>query len=417
MLNFFKSGYYFFFKWILILVLISIFIGLSIWCFLNSLTWVSTYRDNNLNLIFYLPFAGLLIGYLFYFYGKAIIGGNNLIIDSFFNSQIKISFLITPLIFIATLFTHLFGGSAGREGAGIQISSGFIDTLVKRFNCTQKERKILLKVAVAGGFSAVFGTPFAGIFFAFEFFNIGKPYFKGFFSIMFVAFFATFITRFLGAEHIHLAIHKLPQFEAKFLIYLIICGLLFGSCAYIFSKCLHFFTFFFQGICNFLPLRLFIGGIFILLLFLFVKTDIYLGLGLPTIQKAFVEPQKFEVFLLKMIFTLLTLGSGFKGGEVTPLFFIGSTFGSFLSLYIPLPLDVLAAVGFVSVFAAAANTPIACLIMAIEVFGWRIFPFACITCFIAYYTSGYSSIFKQQKITNFKTFPIKKYLGKRISQL
>lgn len=417
MLNFIKSGLLQNFKWIMCLTFFAIVIELSVHFFLFSLTAATEFRYQNSYLLYFLPFAGLIIGYIYLVYGKTSEGGNNLIIDAFYKAQTKIPIISTPLVYFGTIATHLFGGSAGREGAGIQIAGGYVDYFTRFFKYSENERHLLLKIAVGGGFSAVFGTPFTGIFFAFEFFNIGKPNFKGALSIIYVCLLIDVIATFLGLEHTAYQVDLFPKFEGLFLIYLILAGVLFGLTARLFSWSIFKSTELFRNKIAFLPYRLFIGGCFIVALSLILNTKIYLGIGIPTILDAFVYQQSFEVFILKILFTIITLGSGFKGGEVTPLFFIGATLGSFLSIFIPLPTALLAALGFVCVFSGAANTPIACFILAIELFGFEIIPYALISCCVAYLSSGYSSIFRKQKITNFKMFSKSNVIGKRISEL
>ena len=417
MLRFLKSGLIQNLKWILLLTVFAFIIELSVHFFLFSLTSVTDIRKNNSYLLYFLPFAGLLIGYIYHLYGRSSEGGNNLLIDAYYSAKKQIPLISTPLVYFGTITTHLFGGSAGREGAGLQISGGFVDFLIKQFNYSDKERKTLVKVAVAGGFSAVFGTPFTGIFFAFEFFNIGKPNFKGALSVIYVSLMVEVIATFLGLEHTFYDVKAIPTFQPIYIVYLVLAGIFFGLGAKLFNLCLTYLHKYFARFIPFLPYRLFVGGCIVVILATILNTNIYLGIGIDTILNAFDHTQGFEVFLLKIIFTSITLGSGFKGGEVTPLFFVGATLGSFVSSFLPLPIGLLAALGFVSVFSGAANTPIACLILAIELFGFEIMPYALITCAISYFVSGYSSIFNKQKITNYKLFKRPDYLGKRISEL
>ena len=417
MLNFFKSGFYSNLKWVLLLSVLALVVELSVHFFLFSLGAVTDIRTKNEYLVYFLPFAGLFIGYVYHLLGKSSEGGNNLLIDAYYSSIKRIPLISTPLVYFGTIATHLFGGSAGREGAGLQIAGGYVDFFIRMFKFTDKERHILVKVAVAGGFSAVFGTPFTAIFFAFEFFNIGKPNFKGAISVIYVAFLVEFFSSLLGLEHTFYDVKQIPTFEYIYIFYLIVAGLIFGLSARFFNFSLTNIHKYFARYIPHLPYRLFVGGLLVLILTLVLNTHIYLGIGINTILNAFDQAQGFEVFLFKIIFTSITLGSGFKGGEVTPLFFVGATLGSFVSTFLPLPIGILAALGFVSVFSGAANTPIACLILAVELFGFEILPYALITCIVAYFTSGYTSIFNKQKVTNFKLFKRPEFLGKRISEL
>ncbi|WP_177760600.1 chloride channel protein [Flavobacterium sp. I3-2] len=416
-LNLYKSGFYKNLKWVLLLSFLALVVELSVHFFLFSLNAVTEYRLQNQYLVYFLPIAGFLIGYVYYIFGKSSEGGNNLLIDAYYSSLKRIPLISTPLVYFGTIATHLFGGSAGREGAGLQIAGGYVDFLIRLFRFSEKERHILIKVAVGAGFSAVFGTPFTAVFFSFEFFNIGKPNFKGALSIIYVAFLVEFISNLLGLEHTFYDVKQIPTFEFKYLFYLIVAGVCFGLSARLFNFSLTHIHKYFAKFIPHLPYRLFVGGIIIVMLTLILGTNTYLGIGINTILSAFDHAQGFEVFLFKIIFTSITLGSGFKGGEVTPLFFVGATLGSFLATFLPLPIGFLTALGFVSVFSGAANTPIACMILAVELFGFEIFPYAFITCVISYFISGYTSIFNKQKVTNFKLFKRPEFLGKRISEL
>lgn len=417
MLLFFKSNFYERLKWVVLLTIFAFVIEICVHFFLFSLGRVTNFRLGHSYYIFFLPIAGLFIGYIYHLFGKSSEGGNNLLIDAYYSLNKHVPLISTPLVYFGTIMTHLFGGSAGREGAGIQIAGGFVDFLIKQFKLPKTHRPLLLKIAVAGGFSAVFGTPFTAIFFATEFFNIGKPNFRGILSVLYVALMVDFFASILGLEHVLYDVKFIPDFEWIYILYLSIAGVFFGLAARVFNYSLGNIHKYFARFIPFLPYRLFVGGLIVLALTLFLDTNIYQGIGIDTILIAFDQPQGFQVFLFKILFTSITLGCGFKGGEVTPLFFVGATLGSFISTFLPLPIGLLTALGFVSVFSGAANTPIACFVLAIELFGFEIIPYALITTIVAYVISGYSSIFNKQKITNFKTFKRPEYLGKRISEL
>lgn len=417
MLKFSKSEIISNLKWLLLLTIFSLIIASSISIFLSVLEWATNFNESHLYLVYGLPFAGIFIAILYNKYDKNLNFGTNLLIDSFYNYKIKIPWITVPLIFIGTILTHLFGGSAGREGTALQISGGFSDLLLKWFGCHSNKKNILLKAAIAGGFSAVFGTPLAGLFFAFEFFNIGKPKFKGFISVVYVSFLANYLTLLFGINHTSYQVGNIPQFKWEYIFYLLFAGIVFGNVARFFSLSIKKMTVFFKTYIPNSIVRIFVGGLILVILFKLVNTTDYLGLGIPIIEKSFLIHADYEVFILKLIFTIITLSCGFKGGEVTPLFFIGATLGSFLSYYIPIPIGVFAAIGFVSVFSGATNTPIACVFMAMELFGFQILPFAFICCLTSYFCSGYTSIYTSQKITEHKLLPKMNVIGKKISNL
>jgi H+/Cl- antiporter ClcA len=383
----------FFIKWTFISVLISILIGSVSAIFLISLDWITSTRENNFYLIYFLPLVGLLIGYFYHFYGKNVEAGNKLILQEYDKPKKIIPLKMTPMIYFGTIFTHLFGASAGREGTAIQMSASISDQISRFFHLDIDKRRIILLCAIASGFAAVFGTPFAGILFALELILFKKVSYKSLFPIILSAFGADFICQFLGGNHTQYFILSIPILDSMSIAYTIFAGILFGVVGFLFIQMMKIMTDFFKKTIKFSPLRPFFGGIIILFLILIFQTTEFIGLGIPSIVKSFEQSAAFSSFLLKIIFTVITLSSGFKGGEVTPLFFIGATLGSALAIFIPLPTELLAGIGFVAVFAGATKTPIACSIMGLELFGSEAEVFIITACFIATLSSGYNSIF------------------------
>jgi H+/Cl- antiporter ClcA len=374
----------YFFTWIFISSLISLFVGSSSAFFLMSLDYISSTRENNLYLIYFLPLIGLLIGYFYHFYGKNVDAGNKLILQEYDKPKKIIPLKMAPMIYLGTIFTHLFGASAGREGTAIQMSASISDQFVRIFYLDLEKRRIILLCAIAAGFSSVFGTPFAGIIFAFELVLFKKTSFKSIFPVVLSSLGADIICELIGAKHTQYAILNVPKFEFSTILYTLFAGLLFGLVALIFIQSMKISTRFFQKRLKFLPFRTFIGGIIILSLILLFNTTEFIGLGIPIIENSFHQTSHLSIFAFKILFTVLTLSTGFKGGEVTPLFFIGATFGSALSLFLPLPVGLLAGIGFVAVFSGATKTPIACSIMGMELFGYDAGFFIVISCFTAF---------------------------------
>lgn len=405
-------------KWLLISSLISICIGSAAAGFLISLDWVTNYRENHLWIIALLPICGLFIGYLYHYLGKDVEAGNNLLIDTIHDpKKIKIPFKMAPLVYIGTIATHLFGGSAGREGTALQMAGAIADQFTKPFKLNNEERKIVLIAAIAAGFGAVFGTPLAGALFGLEVFLIGKLRYNALFPAFTSAIIADLVTDFWQAEHTHYHIDSIPTLSIATLLYSILAGIAFGLCAASFSKIMHAITRFFKTKISYAPLQPFIGGCIVALAVLLMGTTRYIGLGVPVIVEAFDHTLPLHDFALKMAFTILTLSAGFKGGEVTPLFFIGATLGSALSLFIPLPTALLAGMGFVAVFAGATNTPLACIVMAIELFGAACGIYVAIACIVAYLLSGHTSIYTAQIIGKAKHSDFNEEEGKSIKDV
>ena len=393
---------------------IGILAGTASALFLVSLDWVGQYREANMWLLALIPLVGLVIGLIYFYLGKEIESGNNLIIENIhIPTGKRIPVKMAPWVLITTLLTHLVGGSAGREGTAIQMSGSLADQLTRIIKLTYDDRKILLIASIAAGFASVFGTPLAGAFFGLEVFLIGKIRYQTLLPALFAALIADYTTQHIWhVGHTTYVIDIVPTLTPTTFAYAIVAGVCFGLTALLFIKSMHALTDLFKSVIIYPPLRPVVGGVFLTALFYALYTlngsTKFIGLGIPSIIDAFQHPAESYDFLLKLFFTVLTLSCGFKGGEVTPLFFIGATLGSALSLVIPLPTALLAGMGFVAVFAGATNTPIACILMAIELFGSNCGVFVAIACVIGYLCSGDAGIYTSQIIGQAKLEALKK---------
>jgi len=404
-------------KWLLICLIIGALIGTASAGFLQSLNWVTNYREANLLIIALLPVAGLGIGLLYYYYGKDVEAGNNLLIDTIHEPKQTIPFKMMPFVYIGTMATHLFGGSAGREGTALQMAGAIADQFSKPFKLSSAERKTLIIAAIAAGFGSVFGTPLAGAIFGMEVFLIGRLKYNSIFPAFAAAIIADIVTKLWNTPHTHYQIDIVPNISFVNLGYAILAGIVFGLCAALFSKTLHCTTSIFKSKIKYPPLRPFIGGVILVTIIYFSGTTKYIGLGIPTIVEAFNQQLPAYSFAIKMGLTILTLAAGFKGGEVTPLFFIGAALGSALALFLPLPVGLLAGMGFVAVFAGATNTPLACTIMAIELFGAECGIYVAIACTVSYLLSGHTGIYGKQVVGESKNSRFSNYLNKRIGDI
>jgi len=383
-------------KWTAICLIIGICSGSASAFFLVTLNWVTDYRENHSWIIWLLPIGGLSIGLLYHYYGKSAAKGNNLILEEYEKPQNTIPLKMAPLVLIGTLITHLFGGSAGREGTAVQMSSAIADQFTSLFKLNPSERKTILILGISAGFASIFGTPLAGALFALELLYFSKINLRSGITSFLVAYIAYFVVEFWQVKHTHYSIPILPDFNIQVVFWVLLSSILFGLAAMIFSRTTHLWARLFNKFISYPPLRPFIGGGILALVFFFMGNNKYIGLGIPTIVDAFHNANKNYDFLLKILFTGFTLGAGFKGGEVTPLFFVGATLGSALSLYIPLPIALLAGLGFVAVFSGATHTPIACTFMGMELFGFESGIYIAIACFVAYLTSGSVGIYSSQ---------------------
>jgi len=389
------------FKWILICVLIGVFSGSASAFFLVSLEFVTQFRIHHDWIIWFLPFGGLLVGLTYYYWGESVVKGNNLLLEEYENPQKIIPFKMAPLVLFGTLITHLFGGSAGREGTAVQMGGAIADQFTKIFKLDNSERKILIILGISAGFASVFGTPLAGAIFALEVLYFSKINLKSILLSFLVAYAAYFTVEFWQVKHTHYSIPEIPQISISTIFYTIIIGVLSGLAALLFSRSTHFWGSLFSKI-KFPPLRPFIGGIILAIAIAGFGFTKFSGLGVPEIVDSFSNQNQWYDFLLKILFTGFTLGAGFKGGEVTPLFFVGATLGSGLSVIIPMPVALLAGLGFVAVFSGATHTPIACTIMGLELFGLQPGIFIAVACIVAYFSSGSVGIYKSQIVSKNK---------------
>ncbi|WP_255039595.1 voltage-gated chloride channel family protein [Lacihabitans soyangensis] len=404
-------------KWTLITAFIGILAGSASAGFLISLDYVTNLRESNLWLIALLPIAGLVVGLMYQYYGKDVEAGNNLLLENIHEPKETIPLKMAIFIYLGTMSTHLFGGSAGREGTALQMAGSLSDQLSKPLKLSKEDRKTLLISAVAAGFGSVFGTPLAGAIFALEFQKVGKMRYNAIFPAFLAAILADLVTNLWQAKHTHYSISHIPQLDLKPLIYSILSGIFFGICAAVFSKSIHKVGYLFKSKISFPALRPFVGGIIVAMAVWLIGSTKYIGLGIPTILASFTEALPYYDFALKMVLTILTLAAGFKGGEVTPLFFIGATLGNALAYLIPLPLDLLAGMGFVSVFAGATNTPLACIMLGIELFGADSAVYMAVAVVTAYLFSGHNSIYTKQIIGETKHRNFKNQVGKNFQEL
>lgn len=386
------------FKWILICLVLGVLVGSISAFFLLSLDWVTNYREIHLWIIALLPLGGLIIGLSYHYYGASVVKGNNLLLEEFHSPKKVIPFRMVPLVLFGTLLTHLFGGSAGREGTAVQIGGAIADQFTKVFKLSKRDRKIILIAGISAGFASVFGTPLAGGIFALEVLILGRIRLDAIIPSFLAAIFANYFCESWNVSHTQYAITKVAEMTPVNLLWSVLAGIIFGLVAMLFSKSTHFWSGLFSKKIKYPPLRPFIGGAILAIAIYSMGTTKYIGLGIPTIVDAFHVDLNSYDFLLKLLFTSFTLGAGFKGGEVTPLFFIGATLGNVLIWFIPLPMELLAGMGFVAVFAGATNTPIACTVMGIELFGIESGVFIAMACSVAYLFSGHTGVYTSQII-------------------
>ena len=317
---------------------------------------------------------------------------------------------MVPLIICGTLLTHLFGGSAGREGSAVQMGASISDQMSAIFKLSPDDRKTLLVIGAGAGFGSAIGVPLAGAVFGMEIIFIGRLKLFAFFECLVASYTAYYTANFLSAPHSHFELSHVDEISLKTLFLVILAGAFFGLAANIFSMITHKIESIRLRYIDYPPLKPFLAGTALVLLYYIEGSYKYAGLGIPIIQDAFIHLSSFSQPALKIFFTAITVGGGFKGGEFVPLVFIGSTLGSALSKILSLSIGLLAALGFAAVFAGASNAPLACSLMAIELFGLKIAPYSFLACYVSYYFSGHHGIYKSQKIYINKHLKVKNHL-------
>jgi H+/Cl- antiporter ClcA len=389
-------------RWIPIASTVGIMAGAASATLLWSLNLATRVRESHHWLILLLAPAGWIVGLLYKHLGRSVEAGNNLILEETHDPRATIPLRMTPLILLGTFITHLFGGSAGREGTAIQTGASLADQLTRIFRLNPANRRILLMAGISAGFGSVFGTPLAGAVFGIEVLAIGRLSYDAIAPCFLASFIGDLTTHWLlglvGMQHTPYSAGPVPPMSLPGVAWSMLAGVAFGLTAMVFAKATHRIAHLARRWIARPELRPVAGGLLVTAAVFALRTTRYIGLGIGGIVTSFTVKSAPWDFAAKIAFTAVTLGTGFKGGEVTPLFFIGSTLGSTLAHVIPLPVGVLAAMGFVAVFAGAANTPIASTLMAVELFGAEAGAYAAIASVIAYLCSGHSGIYTAQRV-------------------
>jgi H+/Cl- antiporter ClcA len=375
-------------------VLVGIFSGLLSASFLHSLNWVTAFRENHHFLIWGLPLFGYVFGLIIKRVPHHINQGVPYILSELDNHNAHVSPWMAPFIFLSSLATHLFGGSVGREGVGV-IMGASIAHLIPRLKHSYIElRPYLIYTGIAAGFSSIFGTPMAAIIFAFElhdFKDIKKATLV--FSTVIASFFGLIIPALMGIQHMHIQV-KFPL-TSEVLIYILIAILTSGVGSRLFYWGMKAYTRFISRIVPHVEWKLFIGGLLISFFVFITKSYSYIGIGTDVIYKSFHSPMGFLDFTMKALLTVMTISIGFKGGEVTPLFFMGATFSNSVASFFNFrnyPFS--SSLGMVAIFGAVTGTPFASAMMASEIFGWKVGICSIVPCLISRLFMGHRSLYR-----------------------
>ena len=384
-------------RWVVFATVVGLLAGLSSLVFLEVLDAVSEYRVGGRQwLIALLPLAGMAMSWVAHEFGGRSNDGTSLLLDEIHEPTTWVPRRMAPLVLIGTWVSHLFGASVGREGTALQMSGSLSDGFARVIGLRHDERRILLVAALAGGFGAVFGVPWAGAVFGLEVQALGRRRWAAIVPALTASFVGDLTLRTLGGRHTDYAVLS-PDVSTDLLLRLAAAGVVFGIVGTVFPIAVHALRGLMADRFMWPPWRPFIGGVATIGLVVLVGHD-YLGLSLPLLGRA-IEGDHLgaAVFALKLLFTIVAVGCGFFGGEVTPLFVIGATLGSALALPFGVDGPLISAVGFCAVFAAAANAPLACIALGMELFGVAMFAPLAVACTVAYMISGANGIYRTDR--------------------
>ena len=411
-------------RWMMIIIPVALVVGSLNAGFLWLLEWATQTRISTPWLIYFLPLAGLVIVYTYQKIGQNSDAGNNLIMDEIHEPGAGVPLRMGPLVLLTTVITHLFGGSAGREGTAVQIGGAATQGLAKLFKLNAQETRLVLIAGVAAGFGSIFGTPFTGAIFALEVLAIGRIKYDAIVPALLASLLADYVCSAWGAhhslyridfvEHITFFQQAVP-FDLLMLVKVAAAAIIFGLAGYLFSEITHVLKDVFKSVFNNPYITVVVGGIIVIVAVQLIGNHDYIGLGVyssreggVSIMSAFNDNGAlWYSWIIKLLLTAVTLAAGYKGGEVTPLFFVGATLGNVLAWVFNAPVDLFAALGFLAVFAAATNTPLACTIMGAELFGADYMAYFAIACFTAFYFSGHTGIYASQRVAVPKLFDLK----------
>lgn len=389
-------------KWILFAGITGCILGVVGAWFARSIAYVTELRGNHPWILYLLPFIGLLIVFIYHFEKQG--GGTNLVLESVQEGK-TIPFRMAPMIFAATVLTHLGGGSAGREGAALQLGGSIAQALGKVFRINEKDGKILIMCGMAAGFSALFGTPLAATVFAIEVVTVGVVHYSALVPCMVSSLTAFEIAKLCGGHAERFAVTGIPEFTLGSALLIGLLALLCALLSILFCKTLHGSEKLFKKYIKNPYVRIFVGGVLVILLTKLLNTTDYLGGGMNIIEEAVAGKVVAAAFLLKLLFTAISLGSGFKGGEIVPTLFVGATFGCLFGQVIGFAPSLCAACGMIALFSAVTNSPLASLVLGFEMFGFEGMPFYLIAISIGYMESGYYGLYHSQKVKYSKTEP------------
>lgn len=396
--------YLIFFKWLALACIIGVVVGCIGSLFHHAIALATQYRQTHWWMIYLLPIGGILIVFLYHISSHSEALNTNLVLESV-RSDKHLPMVMAPLIFISTVLTHLLGGSSGREGAALQLGGSIATFIGERFHLDENDLRILTMCGMSAAFSALFRTPIGATVFAMEVVSVGIMYYVALVPCIIASLLGYAISGALGISATHYELKLISSFDLITLVQVIGLGILCAILSILFCHSLKLAHILYSKYLKNDYISVIVGSILLIVLTLVMGTKDYLGAGMPIIEQALYGSASYEAFALKVVFTALTLGAGFKGGEIVPSFFIGATFGAAFGPFLGLPSSFAASLGLIALFCGVTNCPMTAFVLSTEMFGSSGSLYFMLIIAISYMLSGYSGLYTQQKIMYSKFKP------------
>ena len=397
-----KANIRYFIKWSALALAIGSVAGAAGTIFSMGVSWATGFRLSHPSMLFFLPVSGLLIVWLYHSFHEEGNRGTNMVIDAISSNE-RVTPATGPLIFFSTILTHRGGGSSGREGAALQLGGSIGNSFGEWFKLDERDKKIAIMCGMSAVFSALFGTPVAAAIFSLEVVSIGVLYYAALVPCVFSSFLAVGIARAAGLEGEHFPVEMIPALDLKAVGLLVLLGILCAAVSILFCVLLHTAEHAYRKYFPDARVRILAGSFLFIALTLLSGTRDYCGSSMGLIESSIEGSARYEAFLMKMLFTAVALGAGFKGGEIVPTLCVGAALGCAFGEITGFAPSLCAACGMAALFAGVTNCPITSLVIALELFGYEGMEYFSIIIAVAFALSGYYGLYASQKFVYSKT--------------
>ena len=397
-----KANIRYFIKWSVLALVIGSVAGAAGTIFSMGVSWATGFRLSHPSMLFFLPVSGLLIVWMYHSFHEEGNRGTNMVIDAISSNE-RVTPATGPLIFFSTILTHLGGGSSGREGAALQLGGSIGNSFGEWFKLDERDKKIAIMCGMSAVFSALFGTPVAAAIFSLEVVSIGVLYYAALVPCVFSSFLAVGIARAAGLEGEHFPVEMIPALDLKAMGLLVLLGILCAAVSILFCVLLHTAEHAYRKYFPDARVRILAGSFLFIALTLLSGTRDYCGSSMGLIESSIEGSVRYEAFLMKMLFTAVALGAGFKGGEIVPTLCVGAALGCAFGEITGFAPSLCAACGMAALFAGVTNCPITSLVIALELFGYEGMEYFSIIIAVAFALSGYYGLYASQKFVYSKT--------------